>query len=166
MLVLAGCMPSEDLQHDLSLALHTITETNQSIRFADTKAGALAGIQALMVTVLAAHNGAFVLLHAACFGGVLISALLLAAGQAPRVFEHHNRPSRISFSALARLDADELRELPSPVRRHEEAWCQAASLACIAVTKFRWLTRAAASTILTLVAVLAWLACVTLSSAG
>jgi hypothetical protein len=36
-----------DLQHDLSLALHTITETSQAIRFADTKAGALAGVQTL-----------------------------------------------------------------------------------------------------------------------
>src|SRR3954465_2234128 len=96
-----------DLGLDLTLALHTITETNQSIRFADTKAGALAGIQALMVTVLAARHDtgtdpAVQLLHAACMLGVLISALLLAAGQVPRVFEQQGRPNRISFPALVR----------------------------------------------------------------
>jgi hypothetical protein len=160
-----------DLGLDLSLALHTITETNQSIRFADTKAGALAGIQALMVTVLAARrdNGpdsAVQVLHAACLLGVLVSALLLAAGQVPRVFEHHGRPNRISFAALVRMGADQLLEVPTLERRHEDAWRQAASLAGIAVTKFRWLARAAASTVLTLTAVLAWLGCVTWSSAG
>jgi hypothetical protein len=167
--VLARSMASDnDLQHDLSLALHTITETNQSIRFADTKAGALAGAQAVMVTVLATHDdeAAFRMLRAVCFLAVLISALLLAAGQAPRIFELRGRPSRVSFPALARLHADELLELPSLERRHEEAWRQAASLARIAVTKFRWLTRAAASTVLTLAAVLAWLTCVTWPSAG
>jgi hypothetical protein len=160
-----------DLRHDLSLALHTITETNQAIRFADTKAGALAGIQALMVTILASHhdagNGmAMQLLHGACLLGVLASALLLAAGQAPRLVEHRRRPNRVSFPALVRMGADQLLQVPPLEHRHADAWHQTASLARIAVTKFRWLTRAAASTVLTLAAVLAWLACVTWSSAG
>lgn len=160
-----------DLRHDLSLALHTITEINQSIRFADTKAGALAGIQALMVTVLAArhdadHGTAIQLLQAVCLLGVLVSAMLLAAGQAPRMFESKGHSNRVSFPALVRMRADQLLEVPPLARRHEDAWRQTASLARIAVTKFRWLTRAAASTALTLAAVLAWLACVTWSSAG
>jgi len=160
-----------DLQHDLSLALHTITETNQSIRFADTKAGALAAIQALMVTVLAARHGtghdtAVQLLHAVCLFGVLVSALLLAAGQAPRLLESPDPPNRASFPALVRIPADQLLQVPSLERRHEDAWRQAASLARIAVIKFRWLIRAAASTVLTLTAVLAWLACVTWSYGG
>lgn len=166
-----GMTTDNDLRNDLALALHTITETNQSIRFADTKAGALAGIQALMVTILAAHQdtghgAAIQLLQAACLLGVLVSALLLAAGQAPRLFEHRGRPNRVSFPALVRMRADQLLQVPPLERRHEDAWRQAASLARIAVTKFRWLTRAAASTVLTLAGVLAWLACVTWSSAG
>lgn len=160
-----------DLQHDLSLALHMITETNQSIRFADTKAGALAGIQALMVTVLATRHVAgqglaVQLLHAASLLGVLVSALLLAVGQAPRLSERKTYANRVSFPALTRMQAKELRQVPPLNRRHEDAWRQAASLALIAVTKFRWLTRAAASTAVTLTSVLAWLAWVTWSSAG
>ena len=165
-------MPSDaDLQQDLSLALHTITETSQSIRFADTKAGALAGIQALMVTVLAARHGAghglaVQLLHTACLFGVLVSALLLAAGQMPRLFENSDHRSRVSFPALGRMRSDQLRRVPSLEHRHEEVWRQAASLARIAVTKFRWLTHAAAGTALTLTCVLVWLCWVTWSSAG
>jgi hypothetical protein len=160
-----------DLRHDLSLALHSITEINQLIRFADAKAGALTGIQALMVTVLAArhdanHGTVLQLLRAACLLGVLGSAVLLAAGQAPRLVENKDHSNRVSFPALGRMRADQLLEVPSLERRHEDAWRQTASLARIAVTKFRWFTRAAASTVLTLTAVLTWLACVTWSSAG
>ncbi|GAA2636782.1 Pycsar system effector family protein [Paractinoplanes durhamensis] len=160
-----------DLQQDLTVALHTITETNQSIRFADTKAGALAGIQALMITVLAARHDpgrgtAIQILHAACLLGILISAVLLASSQAPRVFEHKSRPNRVSFPALIRMHDDQLFQVPPLKCRHEDAWRQAASLAKIAVTKYRWLTRAATSTVLTLMAVLTWLAFVTWPSGG
>lgn len=161
----------DELRHDLSLALHTITETNQSIRFADTKLGALAGVQALMVTVLAARSGAgggaaVQLLHAACLLGVTISALLLAASQLPRLLRQGDQPNRASFPDLVLMHTDQLLRVPTLERRHEDSWRQAASLARIAVTKFRWLTRAAVSTVLTLTTVLTWLACVTWSSAG
>jgi hypothetical protein len=161
----------DELRHDVSLALHTIAETNQSIRFADTKAAGLAGIQALMVTVLAArHNNgqglAVQLLHAACLLGVLVSALLLAAGQVPRLFEYRGQPNRNSFPALVRMGVDQILQVPTLERRHADAWHQAVALARIAVTKFRWLARAAASTVCTLVAVLTWLAAVTWSSGG
>lgn len=168
----AGNMTTDDeLRHDLSLALHMITETNQSIRFADTKLGALAGIQALMVTVLAARNSAggetvVQLLHAACLLGVLVSALLLTASQAPRLFHQGDEPNRASFLGIVRIPTDQLFQVPTLERRHEDSWRQAASLARIAVTKFRWLTRAALSTVATLTIVLAWLACVTCPSAG
>jgi hypothetical protein len=161
----------EELRHDLSLALHTITETNQSIRFADTKLGALAGVQALMVTVLAARHdpgGSAVvrLLHALCFLGVLVSALLLAASQAPRLFRQVEQPSRASFLDLVAMNTDQVLLVPTLERRHEDSWRQAALLARIAVAKFRWLTRASVSTVLTLTTVLIWLADVTSSSAG
>ena len=64
------------------------------------------------------------------------------------------------------MRADELLQVPPLERRHEDAWRQAASLARIAVTKFRWLNRASASTALTLAAVLAWLACITWTFPG
>lgn len=170
--VLAGDMTTDsDLQHDTSLALHTITETNQAIRFADTKAGALAGVQALMITVLATRHdsagGATVqLIYGSCLLGVLVSALLLAVGQAPRLFEHGGPPNRVSFTALPWMHADQMLQVPPMERRHEDAWRQASCLARIALAKFRWLTRATTSTALTLAAVLAWLACVTWSTAG
>lgn len=162
---------NHDLRHDLSLALHTITETKSGDQIADTKAGALAGVQALMVTVLTArhgtgHGSAVQLLHAACLLGVLVSALLLAVGQTPRLFEHRNRPNRTSFPALVRMRADQLLQVPPLERRHEDAWHQAAALARIAVVKFRWLARAATSTVVTFAAVLTWLACVTWPYAG
>ncbi|NMO56159.1 hypothetical protein HH310_33900 [Actinoplanes sp. TBRC 11911] len=158
----------QDLQHDTSLALHTITETNQSIRFADTKAGALAGIQALMITILARRHesgdGTLLrLLYLACLLGILVSALLLAVGQVPRLLEDQGRMNRVSFTALSRMHPDQLLQVPPMDHRHEDAWRQAASLARIALAKFRWLTRAAASTVLTLAAVLAWQQAATLA---
>ncbi|MCY1141310.1 hypothetical protein OWR29_25210 [Actinoplanes sp. Pm04-4] len=152
-----------ELQHDLVLALHTITETNQSIRFADTKAGALAAIQALMITILAGHQG-FQPLRVACLLAVFLSVLLLAAGQAPRVFDRAARPNRSSFPGLARTPTDQLLEVPPLEVRHQDAWRQARDLAGIAVVKFRWLSRATVGTVLTLAAVLTWLACITWSS--
>src|SRR5690349_8509631 len=102
---------NNELQHNLTLALHTITETNQSIRFADTKAGALAAVQALMLTVLAGNQRDFPspiqALRVTCLVGVLVCFLLLAAGQAPRMFEHTGDLNRSSFPALARIHTDE-----------------------------------------------------------
>jgi hypothetical protein len=95
----------------------------------------------------------------------MVSALLLAASQAPRLFREGGQPNRTSFLDLVRMQADQLLQVPTLERRHEDSWRQAASLARIAVTKFRWLTRAAVSTVFTLTIVLTWLVCVTYSSA-
>jgi hypothetical protein len=45
---------ADAVRHNLAVGLHAVTEINQTIRYADTKSAALAGIQALAVTVLVA----------------------------------------------------------------------------------------------------------------
>jgi hypothetical protein len=155
--------PADSLSQDLAVGLHTVTEINQSIRYADTKAAGLATVQALAVTVIAAkRDGAgsvlTVVVGILCLGGVLISFLLLAAGQVPRMSEGRRcGGSRIAFPVLAELPLDELLRRPSSAQQHEQVWRQAAELASIAVSKFRLLRRAMISTVMTLVAVLLWL---------
>jgi hypothetical protein len=157
------CASADSLSQDLAVGLHTVTEINQSIRYADTKAAGLATVQALTVTVIAARrDGAgsvlTLVVGVLCLCGVLVSALLLAAGQVPRIpGGRRSGSSRIAFPVLAELPLDEVLRRPSPARRHEQVWRQAAELAAIAVVKFRWLRRAMISTVLTLIAVLAWL---------
>ena len=153
-----------DLRQDLAVGLHAVTEFNQSIRYADTKAAGLAAVQALAVTVLAAKRDAVpdepvaLVLFLICLGAVLTSAFLLAAGQSPRMSgKRRSGGSRIAFPALAELPLDEILRTPSLTRQHEQVWRQAAELAAIAVTKYRWLHRAMAGTLLTLTAVLLWL---------
>jgi pycsar effector protein len=157
---------TEALRQDLSVGLHTVTEFNQSIRYADTKAGALAAVQALAVTVLAARRDSAsadrlaIILFGVCLLGVLTSAALLAVGQTPRLIAGA-RPSRISFPSLAGMTPDDVTAPPSLAAQHEQIWRQAASLAAIAMTKYRWLHRAMVSTLLTLAVVLLWLALTT-----
>ncbi len=156
------------VQQDMAVGLHTVTEINQSIRYADTKAGALAAVQALAVTVLAAKRDAatghlaVTVLFLICLAAVLTSAVLLAAGQSPRLFSA--RPptaSRVAFPSLVSLPAPEVVRTPPLVRQHEQIWRQAAELAAIAMAKYRWLHRALFSTLGTLTAVLVWLALAT-----
>ena len=156
---------AEALRQDLSIGLHTVTEINQSIRYADTKAGALAAVQALTVTVLAARRDVvpgdltLTLLFLACLLGVLVSATLLAAGQAPRLFSGV-RPlskSRLAFPSLSTMPAEDALTPPPLGLQHEQVWRQASELAIIAMAKYRWLHRAMLSTLCTLAAVLFWL---------
>jgi hypothetical protein len=125
------------LRHDLALGLHAVTEFNKSIRYADTKAGALAAVQALAVTVLTAKrdngNGTGNLLTRlllGCLVSVLVSATLLAWGQAPRLFSP--RPgagaSRIAFPSLASMPTAEVLQAPPLVLQHEQVWRQALSV--------------------------------------
>ncbi len=154
---------ADSLSQDLAVGLHTVTEINQSIRYADTKAAGFATVQALVVTVIAARrdgagSGVALVVGVLCLCGVLTSALLLAAGQVPRMTGgRRSGGSRIAFPALAELPLDEVLRRPSPTQRHEQVWRQAAELAAIAVAKFRWLRRAMISTVATLIGVVAWL---------
>ncbi|MFI5496339.1 Pycsar system effector family protein [Actinoplanes sp. NPDC051859] len=155
--------PLDALSQDIAVGLHTVTEINQSIRYADTKAAGLATVQALAVTVLAAKRDSaggipLVIVGSLCLCGVLVSVLLLAAGQVPRLTSSgRGAGSRIAFPALAALPLDEVLQQSPPAQLHEQVWLQAAELATIAVSKFRWLRRALVSTVLTLTAVLLWL---------
>ncbi|MEU8235353.1 Pycsar system effector family protein [Actinoplanes sp. NPDC048967] len=151
------------LQQDLSIGLHTVTEINQSIRYADTKAGALAAVQALAVTVLANRRAAGtadlvpMVVFTVGLGLVLASAGLLVAGQVPRLSRPTAAGSRIAFPALATMSALDVLTTPSPAGQHEQVWRQASDLASIAMAKYRWLHRATVATFLTLATVLLWL---------
>lgn len=143
---------------DLTIGLHTVTEFNHSIRYADTKAGALAAVQALALTVLTARRDtAPTLLFLACLAGLLISATLLAAGQTPRL-GRTTAPTRNAFPSLSVMPTADVLAPPSLKAQHEQVWRQAAELAAIAMAKYRWLHRAMVSTLCTLAAVLLWLA--------
>jgi hypothetical protein len=152
-------------RQDLSIGLHTVTEFNHSIRYADTKAGALAALQALALTVLTARRdaatGAPALLFLACLAGILISAALLAAGQAPRM-GRTTASSRNAFPSLSAMPSVEVLTPPTLTVQHEQVWRQASELAAIAMVKYRWLHRAMVSTLCTLAAVLLWLGCTVL----
>jgi hypothetical protein len=154
---------NDTLGRDLTLGLHAVTEFNQSIRYADTKAGALAAVQALVVTVLAARrDGTGSLLSSAlltgCLAAVLISAVLLARGQTPRLRgPRSDRPAnRLAFPSLSAMPPADVLQPPSLAVQHEHVWLQASELAAIAMTKYRWLHRAMVSTLVTLGAVLVW----------
>lgn len=160
----SGSSTDMEIQQDMTVGLHTVSEINQSIRYADTKAGALAAVQALSVTVLAAKRDAVpghlvvTVLFLVCVAAVLVSAGLLAAGQSPRLFS--GRPpaaSRIAFPSLVSMPAADVVRAPSLVQQHEQIWRQATELAAIAMAKYRWLHRALFSTLGTLAAVLLWL---------
>jgi hypothetical protein len=156
---------ADAVRHNLAVGLHAVTEINQTIRYADTKSAALAGIQALAVTVLVARRDTGtggplpVLLFAACLVSVMVSAGLLAAGQAPRLTSARppEGPNRIAFPSLATMRRAELLTTPTLKAQQEDVWRQAADLAAIAVAKYRWLHRAMVSTLATFAAVLMWL---------
>lgn len=151
---------AEALRQDLSIGLHTITEINQSIRYADTKAGALAAVQALAVSVVAGRRtaGTVDLAPTALFtlGLVLVmtSAALLVAGQLPRLPNKTVPGSRNAFPALATMPPLSVLTAPSLAGQHEQVWQQAADLSVIAMTKYRWLHRATVGTFLALTTVL------------
>ncbi|RSM48019.1 hypothetical protein DMB66_47155 [Actinoplanes sp. ATCC 53533] len=151
---------AEALRQDLSIGLHTVTEINQSIRYADTKAGALAAVQALAVTVLANRSAAGTadlapaLLFALGLVLVMASAALLVAGQFPRLSNKTAPGSRNAFPALAMMPPLSVQTAPSLARQHQQVWQQAADLANIAMTKYRWLHRATVGTFLALATVL------------
>jgi hypothetical protein len=155
-------------RQDLAIGLHTVTEFNQSIRYADTKAGGLAAVQALALTVLAARrdsaSGATALLFVACLLGILVSAALLAVGQAPRLGRAGltTAPTRNAFPSLSVMPQADVLAPPPLAAQHEQVWRQAAELAGIAMAKYRWLHRAMVSTLCSLAAVLLWLGCTTL----
>lgn len=158
----------EASRQDLTVGLHAVTEINHAIRYADTKAAALAAVLALGVTVLAARRGdAAGLVSNALFGfslgATLMSAALLAIGQAPRLRSGRpaEKPNRIAFPALAAMSRAEVLTLPLLAAQREDVWRQAGDLAAIAVVKFRWLHRAMISTVSTLAVVLIWLAVAT-----
>jgi hypothetical protein len=160
---------AETASQNIAVGLHTIGEFNQSIRYADSKAAALAAAQGLAATVLATHRdggpGGLLptLLFTAGLAGVLISAALLAAGQVPRLSSGatDSAPNRLAFPSLARMQLIDILKASSPANQREDAWRQAADLAKIAMTKYRWLHRALVSTIGTLATVLLWLGVVT-----
>lgn len=147
------------------MGLHAVTEINQSIRYADTKAAALAAVQALAVTVLAARRDTgsgdllTAVLYTACLLGVLISAVLLAAGQTPRLRSATpaERPNRIAFPSLVTMRRVDVITTPTLKAQQQDVWRQAADLASIAMSKYRWLYRAMISTLGTLAAVVLWL---------
>jgi hypothetical protein len=144
------------------IGLHAVTEFNQSIRYADTKAAVLVTVQALTVTALVARRETVVgsplatVLFTLSLLGILLSAGLLAAGQVPRLSSGKvsEGPNRLAFPSLAEMDrADVLAAVPLTTLQ-EDVWRQAADLADIAMTKYRWLRRAMISTLATLAAVL------------
>jgi hypothetical protein len=153
------------VRHNLAVGLHAVTEINHTIRYADTKSAALAGIQALTVTVLVARRDSGtdgpvpIVLFAACLLCVLVSAGLLAAGQAPRLTSGRpsEGPNRIAFPSLATMRRADLLTTPTLKAQQDDVWRQAADLATIAVTKYRWLHRAMVSTLATFATVLLWL---------
>jgi hypothetical protein len=156
---------TEPARYNLSVGLHAVTEINQTIRYADTKSAALAGIQALAVTILVARRDAGtggplpVLLFASCLACVMISAGLLAAGQVPRLTSARppEGPNRIAFPSLATMRRSDVLTTPTLKAQQEDVWRQAADLATIAVTKYRWLHSAMVSTLATFATVLLWL---------
>src|SRR5687768_11529301 len=100
------------IRQDLSVGLHTVAEINQTIRFADTKAGALAAVQALTVSVLIGKRDMTdghwltVLAVQVWIAAILLSACLLAAGQAARLVEDGTLPGiRAAFPSLSALPA-------------------------------------------------------------
>src|SRR6185312_14106195 len=106
-----------EIRQDLVVGLHTVTEINHAIRYADTKAGALAAVQALIVTILVTKPDHALppLAVAACLGAVLMSAVLLALGQFPRLSGHPRATatSRIGFPTLAAMALDDVVATPS-----------------------------------------------------
>jgi hypothetical protein len=158
-----------DLQQDLQLGLHAVSEFNLSIRFADTKAGAVAALQALVLTVLAAKRDTAIdhpmilVLYGTGLLGFLCSVALLCAGQAPRLLRRRSvaLPNRLAFPSLVRLPSADVLRVPDLAVQHEHVWWQATELATIAVTKYRWLYRAIVSTLVTLTVTVIWLGCVT-----
>lgn len=163
---------AEALRQDLTVGLHTVTEINQSIRYADTKAGALAAVQALSVTVLLNRSAAGTaslaptLFFTLGLLLVLLSATLLVAGQVPRLSRKTAAGCRTAFPALAAMATPEVLIAPSLTTQHDQVWRQASDLAVIAMTKYRWLHRATVATFLTLAAVLLWLGVTTWLALG
>jgi hypothetical protein len=156
---------TEAARQSLTIGLHAVTEFNQTIRYADTKSAALAAVQALAVTVLAARGDAGTggllptVLFTACLLGVLLSAAFVAAGQMPRLSggAAAEGPNRLAFPSLATMERDRIITTPPLKTQREDVWRQAAGLAVIAMTKYRWLHWATVSTLATLATVLLWL---------
>lgn len=151
--------PGFDRQN-LEVGLHTITEFNQSIRYADAKAGTLAAVQALTLTLLTGRPGTEAgvsgLLASIAVLGVLVSAALLLAGQIPRLTARDPGagPNRLAFPSHATMSQADVQATPPIAVQQENVWRQATELASIAVVKYRWLRRTMISTFVTLAVVL------------
>jgi hypothetical protein len=155
---------SKPINDDVAVGLHTVSEFNQTIRYADTKAAALAAAQALTVTVLtsrrdlAGHSAGSAVLFALVVAGAVVSTAMLTAGQAPRlVTASGDRPNRLAFPTAAEMGRAELLATPTARGQSEDVWRQAGTLAAIAMTKYRWLHRATAATAVTVGLMLVWL---------
>jgi hypothetical protein len=151
---------------ELSTALHCVAEFGQGLRNADTKAAALASAHGLLLTLLisgfpgsqdlSALPWPLLVIPLSCVGLSLVAGGCLLGTQLPRL----NPPAGPGPSPLAiptaALVGGSSYQPANPATLTAQAWQQAFALAGIAVVKFRWLRRATAVTVLTLVVFLAW----------
>ncbi len=150
---------------ELTVALHTIDDFGRSVQSADTKAGALAAVLGLMAGSLTGDiaNGSTALVGGASVRGaafvvflasLLISGASLGLTQLPRLTVG-DRDCRLSFPSVAARGRRRAGGTPADLR--DEAWHQAALLAAIAMTKFRYLRIALFATGTCVLAFLCWL---------
>lgn len=156
-----GCRttPAGDDGAELTAALHTIGEFGEWIRSADSKAALLAAVQGVLITgpigrlsALRSSSGITIgwlecVTVATFLTALAISATALFVSHLPRLPVSHR--TRFAFPVVARLPAEALHGHWSSDELLEQAWLQAAALARIAVTKYRWLRAAGALTSVT-----------------
>jgi hypothetical protein len=154
---------------DLTLALHAVLDFGRWIRNADGKAALLAGVHGFILTGALSQamqiratlrgegnlaNAAFVV-FAILAAAVLVSLGYLLATQLPRLSPPQGG-SRLAFPTAAVLAHRTLASRTTVADRRDEAWREAASLARIALAKYRLLRRAMLAGFVAVLAFVTW----------